>query len=246
MFNEQVNRLFLDLTKSLQEAKLPGKITVSLAGIDSIIKGKDAIGHLMQEWFFSWCEENNYKVIQNPSTQKFPDYFLDKVNNPKGMLEIKNFHYDKSPAFDVADFYAFIETLPNEIEKLYADYIVFGYRLDKNGSLNIPKVWKMKIWELVGRSRENNVTCQIRNKQCSQKGNKVLKNGNIDVKGRIQKFRPYNFKSASTKNRFDGPVPFLEALQNLIDHHHNTKDDYSNWLSEVRTAHELKFGQKLI
>lgn len=245
MTNKTIDDLHKNLKKSLSEGSVTGKITVNLGGIESIISGKDAVGHLMQEWFFDWCKQNEFKVIPNPSTQRFPDYFIDHVNNPKGMLEIKNFDVKKTPAFDVADFYAFIETLPNDIEKLYADYIVFGYDLKNNGDLSIPNIWKMKVWELVGKSRENNVTCQIRKKTCRDNSNKCLQNGNVDLKGRLQKLRPYNFKVEDSSNKFNNALEFLIALQVLLDHNHNTKDEYSNWLKNVKEAHVEKFGKEI-
>ena len=100
----QVSTLHQALLASLKSGVEVGNIKVNLAGVECTITGKDAIGHLMQEWFFCWCEKNNFKVLPNPQTQKFPDYLLGHLDNPKGMLEIKNnninLSVDKFPLFD--------------------------------------------------------------------------------------------------------------------------------------------------
>jgi hypothetical protein len=220
---------------SLDAKSGAGYIEVNLASVTCRIRGKDAVGHLVQEWLYSWCCENDFRVERNASTQSFPDYYVLNSEGQKDFLEIKNFNLDASPAFDVADFYAFIESLPNEIEKLYADYLVFGYRLSSEGTLSIPKVWKLKIWELVGRSSENFVTCQIRGKRM-EKG--------IDVAGRTQKLRPRNIKVLGGSGAFVSASQFLIALQELLNTNRNTREaDYGTWLMKVRDAHVQKYGR---
>ncbi len=153
-------------------------------------------------------------------------------------LEIKSFHLKACPSFDVADFYSFIETLPDSIEKLYADYLVFGYKLNSSGNLTIPKTWKLKIWEIVGSSEKNYVTCQIRGKEIE---------AGIDIKGRIQKLRPYDFRDINSTKKFTSPLAFLEKLQLLLDRNRDTRErGYSNWLVRVKKAYYIKYNKKLI
>ena len=59
----------------------------------------------------------------------------------------------------------------------------------------------------------------------------------------MQKFRPYNFKSDSRKNKFSSPLEFLEAIQMLLSHNKSTKDKYKNWLKDVQEAHYEKYGK---
>ncbi len=243
--HKNANDLYTALNSSVTPKSIKGEITVDLASVKCTISGKDAIGHLIQEWFFEWCKRNTFKVIPNSHTQQFPDYYLDFEGNEKGMLEIKNFNYEASPAFDVADFYAFVETITSDIHKLYADYIVFGYSLSSNGELKIPKVWKLKIWEITGVSADNHVTCQIRGKKCQKEKDKKLADDNIDMKGRIQKFRPYNFKDSGNKNKFKSPLEFLNAVQLLLSHNNHTKADYADWLDKVKKSHIEKYGNPL-
>lgn len=211
--------LYEKLNAMLTNDQQVGEIVVKLANVRCKIKGKDAIGHLVQEWFFEWCKKHKYKVLANAKTQSFPDYFINLPKGGQSMLEIKNFNIDASPAFDVADFYAFVENLPDEVHKLDADYIIFGYKLDSKGNLTIPKLWKKKIWQIVGRSPTNYITCQIRG---ANKDNP-----------RIQKFRPYNFKIEDSPNGFNSPIEFLQAIQKLLSKHKVTKSTYKNWYSSI-------------
>jgi hypothetical protein len=222
-----VERLYQKLCSDVQGKT--GHVTISLAGVTVNLTGRDAIGHLVQEWLFSWCNSNGFSLTKNAKTQTFPDYFIGVPPQP---LEIKNFNFDANPAFDVADFYAFIETLPDNIEKLYADYIIFGYCLNQTtGALSIPKIWKFKIWELVGKSPTNFINCQIR----GDNGNK-----------RIQKLRPRNFKNPETDSKFQNPLEFLTELQKLLNHNDATRNEgYSNWLDKVKDAHIKKYEKPL-
>ena len=229
-----IDKLFSTLTTQLKGAK--GHITVDLAGVKCKVISKDAIGHIMQEWLFEWSKSNNIKIIKNEQTQSFPDYFFIDNVGIKHYLEIKNFNYDANPAFDVADFYAFVETLPQEIEKLSADYIVFGYHLNEDGVLMVPRIWKFKIWEICGKSKDNHVTAQIRGKN--------LVDG-IDTKGRIQKLRPYRFNHTSTENKFKSPLEFLTAIQSLLNMNQNTLKNYPGWLDLVKKSYKKTFKTDL-
>lgn len=244
--NKQTTKiLFEELRKDVSNNKTKGSIVVDLAGVSCKITGKDAVGHLVQEWFLEWCNKNDFNIVANSHTQAFPDYFLGKEGNTDGMLEIKNFNFSASPSFDVADFYAFIETLENDIHKLYADYIVFGYELNEKGELIVPKIWKLKIWEITGKSDDNHITCQIRGKKCQVPENKKLSIKNIDLKGRIQKFRPYNFKLAKPNNKFNSPLEFLTAVQMLLSCNELTRKEYSSWLEKIKKSHKEKYKRDL-
>ena len=84
----------------------------------------------------------------------------------------------------------------------------------------------MKIWEITGKSDDNHITCQIRGKKCRVPENKKLSIKNIDLKGRIQKFRPYNFKLAKPNNKFNSPLEFLTAVQMLLSCNELTRKEY--------------------
>ncbi|MGR5122202.1 NgoBV family restriction endonuclease [Vibrio harveyi] len=220
-----------------------GSVTVSLLGVDHQVTGRDAIGHLIQEWLFSWCSAHNFQIIPNPNSQAFPDFYIGNIGNEAGQLEIKNFYSSATPAFDVADAYAFIEQLPQNIHKLYADFLVFSYDLNNAGQLSIQNANLYKIWEVMGPSASNHVGCQIRGKKCTQDNRLPLSPDNLDTAGRIQKFRPCNIRSQG--NSFTNASTFLDAVYRLIMGNHDTARLFPNWREQVAAAHEAKYGSRI-
>ena len=218
-----IKNIFNNLKLDLDNGKLQGKITITLAEIDCIITGKDAVGSMVEEWFFAWATLNGHKVEKNDKSQKFPDYFVPNNSGNKELLDIKSFNIIRDPGFDAADAYAFADMLLNDISKIDAVYIIFGYLLDDNGVLIIKEIWSKKIWELVGKSEENYVTSQIRAA------------GENHSEGKLQKLRPYSFhKPESKDNRFNTALEFLEELQKLYDYNNGTKIIYRDWLTKIK------------
>jgi hypothetical protein len=220
-----------------------GSIIVNLLGVQHSVTGRDAVGNLIQEWLFSWCAARGFEIIPNPNSQAFPDFFIDNVGNERGQLEIKNFYCHANPAFDVADAYAFIEQLPLNIHKLYADFLVFSYDLDEAGQLCITSANLLKIWDVMGPSPSNHVHCQIRNKTCAVDNRKPSSPTNFDTTGRIQKFRPCNLRIQG--NSFANATDFLDAAYRLIMGNHDTARLFSNWREQVARAHQAKYGRRI-
>ena len=229
----EVSKLYEKLKSDLLTQDTVGEISITLADVSCTIKGKDAVGHMLQEWVLSWCEDKGFSIESNSNTQEFPDYFLLGQGGVSYPVEIKCFDINKTPAFDVADFHAFVDDLENDIKKLDADYIVFGYSL-VDGELKVSEIWKKKIWELVGKSTANWVTTQIRGKKCSTSNRLPVSAENIDKKGRILKFRPYNFKVEESDNKFESPIEFLENCQKLLSYSESTMDTHSDWLEKIK------------
>ena len=70
--------LFNELSAQLGGASgnAAGKITVKLANVECNITGKDAVGHLVQEWLFKWCEKNKFEITKNSHTHVDTDRIL--------------------------------------------------------------------------------------------------------------------------------------------------------------------------
>lgn len=202
-----------------------GNVAITLNGLSVITNNRDPIGHLVQEWILGWARSNGINgLAPNTHTQLFPDYFLTDQNGQVHYLEIKTFNHHASPAFDVADFYAFLQDIITDPKKLYADFLIISYSLN-NGVLTIHNSGLMKIWEIVGRSRTNHITCQIRN-------------GN-----RIQKIRP---KTNLQTPDFSGPLDFLQSVQNLLNQNSSTAGIYQNWLQDVQNSHFNLLGLYIV
>lgn len=185
---KSINDLLIALKKDI--LKQQGVINIKLAGISLDIQAKDIIGNSLQEWLGSWFDTNkiNYRVLKN--TQEFPDYIID-FDGVESYLEIKTWNYAKGPAFDLANFNSYIDSLEANPKKIDADYLIFGYLSNSNGFV-VEDIFLKKIWEMAGASTVDPL--KIQNK-----------------KGIVYNIRPMSFhtKPYSTfKNRLE----FLEGL----------------------------------
>jgi hypothetical protein len=192
-----------------------GQINFQLNGISFPVSSKDGIGGLIQEWLGHWASKQGIYLRGNLQTQEFPDYYLTN-SNQKDYLEVKSFNYKQSPAFDIADFDAYINSLLNNPNNIYADYLIFGYELQKNGVLIIKDIWLKKIWEITGLAKDGYIK---------------LQNSNNTIK----KIRPYNFKGQSKTPPFDSKEEFLNAIQNVLNSHPNRSPHHNlpNWSMNI-------------
>ena len=118
------------LKKELENEQ--GTITIRLAKINLDIQAKDIIGNAIQEWLGAWFDKKGiqYRVLKN--TQEFPDYII-KFKGVESFLEVKTWNYEKGPAFDLANFNSYIDSLNDNPLKIDADYLVFGYIANDKG-----------------------------------------------------------------------------------------------------------------
>jgi len=204
-----INELYDILKHDLIDEK--GKIILNLAEISINIHSKDIIGNSLQEWLGAWFDKYNVKYRVLANTQEFPDYILI-FNGIESYLEIKTWNYDRAPAFDLANFNSYIDTLEDNPAKIDADYLILGYSTNDVG-FEIKNIFLKKIWELSGKSSVDPL--KIQNK-----------------KGTIYNIRPMSFhtKPSSTfKNRLE----FLEALS-------ETKEKYANQGTKIENIETWK------
>lgn len=188
-----------------------GVININLAGISLDIKAKDIIGNSLQEWLGLWFNSNgiNYRVLTN--TQEFPDYIID-FNGVETYLEIKTWNCEKGPAFDLANFNSYIDSLEASPKNIDADYLIFGYQSNQNGFI-VKDIFLKKIWEMAGASSVDPLKIQKK-------------------KGIVYNIRPMPFHTrpnSTFKNRLD----FLEGLT-------ETKRKYSNQGTEITDIYMWK------
>lgn len=176
---------------------LVGSTSFTLADLAITINGKDGLGGLIEEWFGVWAENEGYQII-NPkkeeSSQTFPDYYVGNNCDGYQYLEIKTFDADASANFDIANFQSYCASLAEKPDRVYADYLIFSYRVT-NGILQIVDIFLKKIWE---------ITCPSETWP--------LKNQN--KRGVIYNIRPSNFRnpSRSRYQSFSNANEFIEAL----------------------------------
>lgn len=144
-------QLFQKLTQKYGLVGQTGAITFTLKDFSIEIESKDSVGNLVQEWLASWMEKQGIEFEKNPSSQTFPDIFLDVENKKQGLLEVKTFDFDRGPGFDLANFESYSNSLLTSSYRLDSDYLIIAYRM-KGPIITIENVWLKKIWELTGAS----------------------------------------------------------------------------------------------
>ncbi|MCM3634263.1 NgoBV family restriction endonuclease [Paenibacillus camelliae] len=191
-----------------------GSITMSLAGIDVIIKSTDTVGNNIQEWLNDWLYVNNVYHRTPDNSQNFPDFYLSESQN-SNLLEVKSFYAPRRPAFDVANFDSYWKSLVTDPYRLDVDYLIFAYDL-VDGQLSIRKVYLKKVWEITGKSTDYALNCQRKN-------------------GQIYNIRPVSFNSTRSNiiPPFNSKERFIAAIYRELLSHLNQAAVVKKWLSDV-------------
>ncbi|EJU74017.1 ngoBV restriction endonuclease family protein [Neisseria meningitidis NM2657] len=70
-----------------------------------------------------------------------PDFFLNKKDRSRELLEVKAFNRNAGPGFDIADFKMYSDKIIHKPYMLDVDYLIFGYDMDDNGNVTIKDLW---------------------------------------------------------------------------------------------------------
>lgn len=125
-----------------------GRITFSLGDINIIVRQRDVVGNIMQEWIEGWLKKNGIEYALNENTQMPPDFYLNPENKTEELMEIKAFNYKAGPGFDIADFRMYEQEISQKPWMLNVTYLIFGYEMSDEGVVTIKKIWKNKVWEM--------------------------------------------------------------------------------------------------
>lgn len=208
--------------------KASGKITIEFMEIETLVKEANGIGDLFQEWLGIWLKENNIDVNGNIYTQEPPDFYIIPQDRTKGWLEVKTFVDGRSPAFDIANFEAYCDSLRTKAYRLNADYLIFAYSL-LDGELKIKKLWLKKVWEITGGSEEYAVKVQQKRKV-------------------INNIRPVNWISTSPRVKykpFNSKENFVLALNKTLKSYARSEINKDRWLVEVIENYFEHTGERL-
>lgn len=201
--------------KLLNEDKileLKGQIKFYLGNVDIIVKQKDVVGNIMQEWLQGWLEKNNIEYAVNDNTQMPPDFFLNSDNRTKNLLEVKAFNRNASPGFDIADFRMYAEEILEKPYMLDVDYLIFGYDMDKNGVVTIKDLWIKKVWQITRRMKNWPLNLQIKD--------------NV-----VHKIRPavwYSTRRVDYKV-FESLEDFISAIEETVYQNPKTREKAGTW-----------------
>lgn len=144
-----------------------GTITINFANRSHVYTGNDVIGNCLQEWLPEWFRFIGANIQQTEQTQAFPD-FTAYFNDLKYDVEIKAWHISRAPAFDIANFYSFLETTYDSPSKLDAYYIILGYEPAQDGfsqGFIVRRIFLKKIWEITGPSDKHKIKLQVKRNQ---------------------------------------------------------------------------------
>ena len=215
--------LYNDL-QILSQRKDAGEIIFTLYGVRVKIKTTDIVGNSIQSWLGQLMRDNGIYYSEK-GTQEFPDFILDNDDQRKGLLEVKAFNYDRTPAFDIANFDSYCDSVKDKPYRLDADYMIFGYLMDEDGDISIKKIWLKKIWEIAGKSSNYPLKTQVK-------------------RGVIYNIRPEcNFKSGNPST-FRSKDDFLKAMYGTIEKYRGN-DFAQSWKDSLRESYRNYFGYEL-
>lgn len=159
---ETIEELF-----SLTHEKLVGQsgaISINFANRTHVYSGNDVIGNCLQEWLPSWFSFLGVDIQAGEHTQEFPD-FVANFDGISYDVEVKAWNVNNAPAFDLANFFSFLDTTYNEPGKLNAHYFILGYRPATDGfsqGFQLEKVYLKHIWEITNPSRNYSIGLQVK------------------------------------------------------------------------------------
>ena len=205
-----------------------GHITFHLSDVSIVIKRKDVVGNILQEWFEGWLTKRNIQFMPNENTQMPPDVYLNIEDTTKDRLEIKAFNREASPAFDIADFKAFVNELIEHPYHLDTDFLIFGYKMDEStGDVTVSDVWLKKLWEITRPMDDWPITVQYKN-------------------GILHKMRPGNWYTKKGKFKvYESLEDYLAAFEETIYQNSETRQYASQWKNRFKRSYKNYYGKEI-
>ena len=209
---------------------LEGQIRFYLGDVDIIVKQRDVVGNIMQEWLQGWLDKREIEYAPSENTQMPPDFFLNPDDKTKNLLEVKAFNRNRGPGFDIADFRMYEEEIIEKPYMLNVDYLIFGYDMNDYGVVTIKNVWLKKVWEITRRMEDWPINLQIKD--------------NV-----VHKIRP-GIWYADDITRMDYTVfesleDFISAIEEAVFLNPKTHNDAGTWKSTFLRSYKRETGIEL-
>ena len=207
--------------------EINGQIRFFLGDIDIIVKQKDVVGNIMQEWVQGWLEHRKIKYAVNPNSQMPPDFFLNPDDRKVDLLEVKAFNRSASPGFDIADFRMYANEIVSKPYMLDVDYLIFGYDMSDDGIVTIRNVWLKKVWEMTRRMKNWPINLQVK-------------------EGVVHKIRPATWYSTSRASFkvFESMEDFVSAIEETVHQNTDTRSKAGQWLNQFVESYHKHYGIK--
>jgi hypothetical protein len=207
-----------------------GQITFYLGGVDIIVKQKDVVGNIIQEWMEGWLKKNNIYFAPNPNTQMPPDVFLCPDDKTKDLMEVKAFNNCKTPGFDIADFKSYQQEIIDQPYMLHVRYLIFGYDMSDEGVVTIKRLWLKNVWEICRPSNQWAVNVQFKN-------------------GIVQKIRPAVWFSKSKAIKylpFNCLEDYLSAIEETVYKNPDTRTNSIGWKDKMIKSYHKFYNKTLL
>lgn len=208
--------------------ELEGQIKFYFGDVDIIVKQKDVVGNIIQEWLQGWLEKRGIDYAPSENTQMPPDFFLNPDDLTKDLLEVKAFNRSASPGFDIADFRMYEEEIVEKPYMLNVDYLIFGYDMSDSGVITVKDLWLKKVWEIT--RRMDNWALNLQVKQ------------NV-----VHKIRPGTWYSKKPGNfpMFECMEHFISAVEETVYQNPKTHESASTWKKSFLDSYQKFYGVRL-
>lgn len=208
--------------------ELKGQIKFYLGDVNIIVKQKDVVGNIIQEWLQGWLDKRGIEYAPSENTQMPPDFFLNPDDKTKNLLEVKAFNRSASPGFDIADFRMYEEEIVEKPYMLDVDYLIFGYDMSDDGIVTIKDIWLKKVWEITRCMEDWAINLQVK-------------------QGVVHKIRPGVWYSTKKGNfsMFSCLEDFVSAIEETVYQNPKTHDSASSWKKKFLSSYERFYGIRL-
>ncbi len=208
--------------------EMTGQIRFYLGDVDIVVKQKDVVGNIIQEWLQGWLDKRGIEYSLSDNTQMPPDFFMNPDNLEVDLLEIKAFNRLGSPGFDIADFRMYEEEIISKPYMLDVDYLIFGYDVSDEGVVSIKDLWLKKVWEITRSMEKWPLNLQIKN-------------------GVVHKIRPGLWYSDKQGNRpmFQSLEHFLSAIEETMYKNDKTHSAAPMWKRNMLSSYKNHYGVDL-
>ncbi len=208
--------------------ELQGQIKFFFGDVDIIVKQKDVVGNIIQEWLQGWLDKRGIVYAPSENTQMPPDFFLNPDDRTKDLLEVKAFNRSASPGFDIADFRMYEEEIIEKPYMLDVDYLIFGYDMSNDGVVTVKDLWIKKVWQITRRMDGWAVNLQVK-------------------QGVVHKIRPGVWYSNKKGNipMFSCLEDFISAIEETVYQNPKTHDSAATWKKKFLASYEAYYGKKI-
>lgn len=209
--------------------EINGQIKFYLGDVDIVVRQRDVVGNIMQEWLQGWLDKRGIEYAPSENSQMPPDFFLNPDDKTRNLLEVKAFNRSGSPGFDIADFRMYAEEILEKPYMLDVDYLIFGYDMSDEGIVTIKDVWLKKVWEITRRMENYPINLQVKD-------------------GVIHKIRPGVWYSERVTDYaiFESLEDFISAIEETTFKEPKLRDSVaSTWLSKFQKNYKSRNGHEL-